>query len=91
MFGNRAEQFLGLVRFYDKISNTSRVMLEPITGRTHQLRVHMQSLGHPIQGDTLYGGNDEGITSRLKLHAHTLAFMHPVSGSRLELISPLPF
>ncbi len=72
-------------------NNTSRVALEPITGRTHQLRVHMQALGHPIVGDTLYGGNADGRVPRLLLHAHTLNFTHPVSGKVLNLISPLPF
>lgn len=76
---------------FDLTSNTSRVALEPITGRTHQLRVHMQYLGHPIVGDTLYGGNANGKVSRLLLHAHTLDFIHPVSGQPINLISPLPF
>ena len=76
---------------FDAASNTSRVALEPITGRTHQLRVHMQSLGHPIVGDTLYGGNADGKAMRLMLHAHTLNLIHPVSGETMELISPLPF
>lgn len=76
---------------YDAESNTSRVLLEPITGRTHQLRVHMQALGHPIVGDTLYGGNAEGLVQRLLLHAHTLDFTHPVNGKTFKLISPLPF
>ncbi len=76
---------------YDPASNTSRVALEPITGRTHQLRVHMQALGHPIVGDTLYGGNDDGQAKRLLLHAHTLAFTHPVTGKPLNLVAPLPF
>jgi len=76
---------------YDPASNTSRVALEPITGRTHQLRVHMQALGHPIVGDTLYGGNDYGQAKRLLLHAHTLAFTHPVTGKLLNLVAPLPF
>ena len=76
---------------FDAVSNTSRVALEPITGRTHQLRVHMQSLGHPIVGDTLYGGNADGKAMRLMLHAHTLNLIHPVSGETMELISPLPF
>ena len=76
---------------FDAASNTSRVALEPITGRTHQLRVHMQALGHPIVGDTLYGGNADGRVPRLLLHAHTLDFIHPVSGKPINLISPLPF
>lgn len=76
---------------YDADTDRSRVALEPITGRTHQLRVHMQALGHPILGDTLYGGNEDGRTPRLLLHAHTLDFSHPVSGEALKLVSPLPF
>ena len=76
---------------YDAGTNTSRVFLEPVTGRTHQLRVHMQALGHPIVGDTLYGGNADGEAPRLLLHAHTLDFIHPQSGEKLALISPLPF
>lgn len=76
---------------YDPNTDTSRVELEPLTGRTHQLRVHMQALGHPILGDTLYGGTTEGNATRLLLHAHTLCFKHPVSGKLLELTSPLPF
>lgn len=76
---------------YDSVSQTSRVALEPITGRTHQLRVHMSATGHPILGDTLYGGNSEGQHARLLLHAHTLDFRHPVSGKVMNLISELPF
>ncbi len=76
---------------YDSVSNTSRVALEPITGRTHQLRLHMQALGHPIVGDTLYDGNAEGQSARLLLHAHTLDFTHPVSGKTFNLLSEPPF
>ena len=76
---------------YDAASNTSRVALEPITGRTHQLRVHMSASGHPILGDTLYGGNAEGRIARLLLHAHTLEFRHPVTGEIISLFSELPF
>lgn len=76
---------------YDPASNTSRVALEPITGRTHQLRVHMSAIGHPIVGDSLYGGDAGGRAVRLLLHAHTLDFKHPVSDNAMELIAPLPF
>jgi len=76
---------------YDAATNTSRVSLEPITGRTHQLRVHMAAIGHPIVGDTLYGGNADGRAARLLLHAHTLEFRHPVSGNTISLFSELPF
>lgn len=76
---------------YDAATNSSRVALEPLTGRTHQLRVHMLAIGHPIAGDTLYGGAAGDSTERLMLHAHTLDFIHPVSGKRMQLVAPLPF
>ena len=88
--GKPAQTRYKVISFY-AANNTSRVTLEPITGRTHQLRVHMQFLGHPIVGDTLYGGNADGSKPRLLLHAHTLDFIHPVSGKLINLISPMPF
>jgi tRNA pseudouridine32 synthase/23S rRNA pseudouridine746 synthase len=70
----------------------TRVALMPLTGRSHQLRVHLLALGHPIVGDTLYAPPDVAARSpRLLLHAHTLAFAHPLSGEALSFESPLPF
>ncbi|MBI4807929.1 MAG: RluA family pseudouridine synthase [Nitrosomonadales bacterium] len=69
--------------------SNSRVELEPVTGRTHQLRLHMAAIGHPILGDTLYG--DGSSAPRLLLHAASLGFMHPVSGEPLNFTSPAPF
>ena len=65
------------------------VAASPITGRTHQLRVHFAHLGYPITGDDLYGTPSPDI-SRHALHAYTLSFPHPVSGERLDLTAPLP-
>lgn len=65
------------------------VRAHPITGRTHQLRVHFASLGHPITGDDLYGTPSPYIT-RHALHAHTLTFPHPSSEETIELTAPLP-
>lgn len=63
------------------VDNTSRVELEPVTGRTHQLRVHMQAIGHPMVGDTLYAPPDvQAQSNRLLLHSGMLSFPHPVSG-----------
>jgi tRNA pseudouridine32 synthase/23S rRNA pseudouridine746 synthase len=62
----------------------SRVELEPLTGRTHQLRLHMSAIGHPILGDALYG--DVASASRLLLHACTLSFSHPLSGKPLNFV-----
>ena len=65
------------------------VEARPRTGRTHQIRVHMASIGHPVAGDTTYGVPAPGL-DRHFLHAHRLAFTHPRTGDRLELESPLP-
>ncbi len=68
---------------------TSRVELEPVTGRTHQLRVHMAAIGHPILGDALYG--DASSAPRLLLHASTLSLSHPATGAPLNFDSKPPF
>ncbi len=67
----------------------SRVELEPVTGRTHQLRVHMAAIGHPILGDALYG--EAASAPRLLLHASSLSFTHPLSGESLNFNSPPPY
>ena len=61
-----------------------------LTGRTHQIRVHMQSIGHPVAGDPLYGLKHGVTTPRLLLHAHTLCFDHPRTGARMQLEAPVP-
>ena len=76
---------------HDAVMNTSRVELEPLTGRTHQLRVHMAAIGHPIVGDTLYGGEVGTTAQRLMLHASVLSFIHPVSAEPLNLVCETPF
>ncbi len=70
-------------------ADSTRVELEPVTGRTHQLRVHMAAIGHPILGDALYG--DAASAPRLLLHANSLSFAHPVSGEPLNFTSPPPY
>jgi 23S rRNA pseudouridine1911/1915/1917 synthase len=60
------------------------------TGRTHQIRVHMATAGHPLVGDVLYGGAMAAGMQRQALHAFRLAFVHPVSGEALEFLAPLP-
>lgn len=74
----------------DTDGGTTRLRLEPLTGRSHQLRVHLAAMGHPIRGDTLYGGGTDPA-GRLHLHATALAFDHPAGGDRLTLASPAPF
>ncbi|MDP3538254.1 MAG: pseudouridine synthase [Azonexus sp.] len=75
----------------DPAKNTTRIELEPITGRSHQLRVHMAALGHPILGDELYGGPAEFKAERLLLHAMDLAFFHPLTAASLSFHSDAPF
>jgi len=70
----------------------SRLSLTPLTGRTHQLRVHCQQLGHPIVGDPLYGMDEKKAQGmRLMLHAIELSFIHPVSGLEMTFMSPCQF
>jgi len=69
-------------------NGTTVVALFPKTGRTHQLRVHMKHLGHPILGDDKYG--DKNSFSRLALHAQSIIFQHPVHKWPMEVVAPLP-
>jgi tRNA pseudouridine32 synthase/23S rRNA pseudouridine746 synthase len=75
-------------RVLTRNAETTRLELEPVTGRTHQLRVHMMAAGHPIIGDTLYDGR---TAERLMLHAHMLNFAHPLSAEPLSLQCEPPF
>ncbi len=72
--------------------NTTRLELYPKTGRSHQLRVHLQELGHPILGDSFYAP-DRAVTmsERLLLHAEKLEIFHPNNGERVSYLSPCPF
>ena len=77
---------------YQAERHVSRLELEPLTGRSHQLRVHLQAIGHPILGDALYAPPDIAAASpRLLLHATELAFAHPVSGEWISFHSPDEF
>lgn len=69
---------------------TTRMRLMPRTGRSHQLRVHMQSLGHPILGDPFYS-TDHADWPRMMLHAEGLKFEHPITGQVMRLEAPCPF
>lgn len=72
------------------VGERSLLQLELETGRTHQIRVHMAHIGHPLTGDFLYGREDHSLISRTALHSHTLAFRHPVTGQPLCFVQPLP-
>lgn len=75
-------------RTLKRTDDFSLLELEPFTGRTHQLRVHLAFLGHPILGDTKYGKNNE--FSRLCLHAKEIGFIHPRTGKFIEFTSVTP-
>ena len=68
----------------------SLVRLRLETGRTHQIRVHLAHLGHPIVGDFLYGAEDPRLPGRFALHSTRISLVHPVSGEIVEKTSPLP-
>ncbi len=75
-----------------RANNTeSRVRLTPRTGRSHQLRVHMQSIGHPILGDPFYATGDARAYPRLMLHSQSLRLRHPEGGVGVTFTAPVPF
>jgi tRNA pseudouridine32 synthase/23S rRNA pseudouridine746 synthase len=70
----------------------TRMKLTPLTGRTHQLRVHMVALGYPILGDTFYAPEEAvAAADRLQLHAEMLAFAHPDDQREMRFVAPAPF
>jgi tRNA pseudouridine32 synthase / 23S rRNA pseudouridine746 synthase len=79
-------------RVLSRQHGTTRVALEPLTGRSHQLRVHLLAIGHPILGDALYAPPEvRAAAPRLLLHAQRLVLDPPLGGERLQLESPAPF
>jgi len=91
--GKEAETLFRRVKLF---SDSTLVEASPKTGRTHQIRVHAASLGHPIVGDERYGRDDinRGFKGRgykrMFLHAEKLKFQHPVTGEPLTILAPLP-
>lgn len=74
------------------LPNTTRLLLEPVTGRSHQLRVHLLAIGHPIVGDALYAPPEVATAApRLWLHATELRLAHPATGAPMHWSSPAPF
>ena len=81
------------VTHYDTLErngNFSLLRLCPETGRTHQLRLHMAALGHPLAGDWLYGTENLALIPRPALHSYALKLLHPVTGEELSFLAPLP-
>jgi 23S rRNA pseudouridine1911/1915/1917 synthase len=82
------------VRVMERMERASLVEARPLTGRTHQIRVHLSSVGHAILGDRAYGGGGDDATRldlvRPFLHSWRIGFDHPVTGKRIEVEEPLP-
>ena len=77
---------------YDPVTDTTRLQLEPVTGRSHQLRVHLKAIGHPILGDALYAPAEiQAAAPRLLLHAQQLRLTHPVTGAAVQFVAETPF
>ena len=76
----------------ERVKGATYLDVHLLTGRTHQIRVHMHSIGHPLLGDPIYAPNVKTSVHipRLMLHAYSLAFTHPTSGERMEFSAPLP-
>ena len=88
--GKRAVTFYDVLQRYP--NNTTRVKLTPITGRSHQLRLHMLALGHPILGDKFYAHPQaKALSPRLCLHAESLQIQHPITGETMEFTAPVGF
>jgi len=84
----KAETFFQVQRTF---KDTTLLEVKPVTGRTHQIRVHLAAAGHPVVGDPVYGRKHEPREfPRIFLHAHTLSFLHPETEERLTFASPLP-
>ncbi|HKD35930.1 MAG TPA: pseudouridine synthase, partial [Pirellulales bacterium] len=79
-------------RVVERIVDRTRLELAPFTGRSHQLRLHLQQIGHPILGDKLYAHEAaRAMADRLLLYATQLRLIHPVTGEPMIFISPCPF
>ena len=76
-------------RVIGREKGATRLELRPLTGRSHQLRVHCAAMGHPILGDPLYG--DAGAAARMALHALAIGFRHPDGGAAVRFEAALPF
>jgi 23S rRNA pseudouridine1911/1915/1917 synthase len=84
----KAETFFQVQRAF---KDTTLLEVKPVTGRTHQIRVHLAVAGHPVCGDPVYGRKREPREfPRIFLHAHILSFLHPATEERLTFASPLP-
>jgi len=89
--GKHARTHYEVLSCYDAVVEAAELECRLETGRTHQIRVHLAAIGHPVVGDGPYGGNRRGLSpQRPLLHAAELSFRHPVSGEAMRFTSPLP-
>ena len=79
-----------IVKVLEAFDDYSLLELTIMTGRTHQIRVHLSHIGHPIIGDALYEGEAPGLIERQALHAYHIEFIHPMTEERLTIEAPYP-
>jgi RluA family pseudouridine synthase len=85
--GKLSETRFRVIKRYEE---SALIEAKPMTGRTHQIRVHAYALGHPLLGDTLYGAQGTYNIARPMLHAHSLSFIHPATNERAKFSAPRP-
>jgi len=89
---DRGKSALTRYEVQQRETDRTRVLLKPVTGRSHQLRIHMRELGHPILGCDMYAHEEAlAMSPRLLLHASWIGFTHPVTGKRIEGSCPAEF
>lgn len=76
-------------RVIRNFSDFTELEIETETGRTHQIRVHLSHIGHPLIGDDMYGGDKNEYVSRAALHCRNISFVHPVTGEKMSFTAPL--
>jgi RluA family pseudouridine synthase len=85
--GKPSETRFRVIRRYEE---SALIEAKPMTGRTHQIRVHAYALGHPLVGDVLYGAQEPYNIARPMLHAQSLSFIHPTTNERVKFSTPYP-
>jgi 23S rRNA pseudouridine1911/1915/1917 synthase len=89
--GRKPREALTLYKVLKEYKDFSLLEIRPVTGRTHQIRVHFAAAGHPLAGDPRYGHRrPKASIPRLFLHAYKLGFLHPATGEKVEFTAPLP-